>query len=169
MKLDLKKLHARSGSRVTLSGQVGFNEDDFHEPVTLRGPLSVTGWAVCYPNHIIDLKVQLELDLERACSRCLSAIPTHVALKDQITFRGTETEQLLVDEFNYVLGEETIDLGPVLLSLVVGQLDPKPLCRPDCRGLCPACGVNLNDAPCRCEQHKHPDPRLATLAQWLGE
>lgn len=169
MKLDLKKVHARPGSRVAFSGQVTLNEEDFHEPVTLCSPLSVTGWAVCYPSHIVDLNVELTLELERACSRCLSAIPTGVALEDQITFRGTETEQLLADEFNYVLGEEAIDLRPALLSLVVGQLDPKPLCRPDCRGLCPACGANLNDAPCRCEHHNPPDPRLAALAQWLGK
>lgn len=39
-----------------------------------------------------------------------------------------------------------------------------PLCRPDCRGLCPECGVNLNDDP----GHRHAgdgvDPRLAALA-----
>ena len=40
------------------------------------------------------------------------------------------------------------------------------LCRTDCRGLCPVCGVDLNDNP----QHDHGeqdvDPRLAALADW---
>jgi len=27
----------------------------------------------------------------------------------------------------------------------------KPLCRPDCAGLCPNCGANLNEGPCACQ------------------
>jgi DUF177 domain-containing protein len=42
------------------------------------------------------------------------------------------------------------------------------LCRPDCRGLCPECGIDMNDNP----SHKHADddvdPRLAALADWSG-
>ncbi|QJT08609.1 YceD family protein [Oceanidesulfovibrio marinus] len=38
----------------------------------------------------------------------------------------------------------------------------KPLCRPDCKGLCPVCGADLNTAPCECEQDQG-DPRLAVL------
>ena len=41
-----------------------------------------------------------------------------------------------------------------------------PLCRPDCRGLCLVCGVDLNNVT----EHEHADdavdPRLAALAEW---
>jgi uncharacterized protein len=46
----------------------------------------------------------------------------------------------------------------------------KAICRSDCRGLCAACGANLNHEECRCETHA-TDPRLAPLARlkqdWL--
>jgi uncharacterized protein len=38
----------------------------------------------------------------------------------------------------------------------------KPLCRADCRGLCPVCGGNKNVTECRCET-RGTDPRLAPL------
>jgi uncharacterized protein len=40
-------------------------------------------------------------------------------------------------------------------------LPMKPLCRPDCKGLCPQCGLNLNDEACSCAPDV--DPRLASL------
>jgi len=43
-------------------------------------------------------------------------------------------------------------------------LPMKPLCRPDCQGLCPACGVNLNTTRCTCER-RAPDPRLVLLRE----
>jgi uncharacterized protein len=47
------------------------------------------------------------------------------------------------------------------------ELDTKNLCSDDCRGLCPGCGVNLNEGQCRCK--KEIDPRLAKLAQLLEQ
>jgi hypothetical protein len=41
-------------------------------------------------------------------------------------------------------------------------LPMKPLCRVDCKGLCPNCGTNLNDTTCDCEI-RWEDPRLAGL------
>jgi uncharacterized protein len=41
-------------------------------------------------------------------------------------------------------------------------LPMKPLCRDDCRGLCPVCGGNRNLVACACAQ-RTPDPRLAVL------
>lgn len=38
-----------------------------------------------------------------------------------------------------------------------------PLCREDCKGLCPQCGMNLNMGECDCQKDK-TDPRMAPLA-----
>ena len=44
----------------------------------------------------------------------------------------------------------------------------KPLCRPDCQGLCPHCGTNRNVATCTCE-NRWEDPRLAGLKSLLKD
>lgn len=59
-----------------------------------------------------------------------------------------------------------VDLGPVLLAVLDLATPMKPLCRPDCRGLCPACGQPLDQGPCRCPA-EGVDPRLAGLARLL--
>ena len=58
-----------------------------------------------------------------------------------------------------------IDLEPVLRDAAMLDLPFIPLCREDCAGLCPTCGVNLNDDP----DHGHDeaiDPRWAGLTDW---
>jgi uncharacterized protein len=58
-----------------------------------------------------------------------------------------------------------IDLGPLVADELALAEPMRPLCRPDCRGLCPVCGGRLDDGA-----HDHPvpavDPRLAKLADW---
>lgn len=59
-------------------------------------------------------------------------------------------------EVDYIRGEE-IDLNEILREQIYLSLPVKLICRPDCRGLCPQCGINLNEAQCRCRREVgHP-------------
>ena len=61
-----------------------------------------------------------------------------------------------------------VNLGPCVWEEVVLNAPHKFVCGPDCRGLCPRCGVNLNEEPCRCDKMKQEEPvpvnGLAALA-----
>jgi len=46
-----------------------------------------------------------------------------------------------------------INLAPLTRDYLLLELPIKPICRPDCKGLCPVCGVNLNETIC--EHHVH--------------
>jgi DUF177 domain-containing protein len=56
----------------------------------------------------------------------------------------------------------TIDLDPIVKEQVLLALPVSVLCRDECKGLCPQCGQDLNEAECGCER-KVVDPRLAVL------
>ncbi|HYN22371.1 MAG TPA: DUF177 domain-containing protein, partial [Thermoanaerobaculia bacterium] len=58
---------------------------------------------------------------------------------------------------------EVLDSAPILLEQLQLNVPMKPLCRPDCRGLCPLCGADLNAGMCSCEERSE-DPRWAGLA-----
>src|SRR5262245_33631675 len=58
-------------------------------------------------------------------------------------------------------GEE-IDVTPLVYEQAILALPTRPLCAENCRGLCPRCGANLNQAACGCPAAT-PDPRLAVL------
>ena len=55
---------------------------------------------------------------------------------------------------------------PIPVLQAVG-LPLKPLCRPDCLGLCPRCGTNLNASNCACAEERTEDPRLRVLKNLL--
>ncbi len=65
------------------------------------------------------------------------------------------------DEELYPIVDDDLDLGPLVRDAVVLELPMAPLCRPDCAGLCPRCGANLNEGDCGCVAPR--DPRWANL------
>jgi uncharacterized protein len=63
-----------------------------------------------------------------------------------------------------VADDGILDVAPLVRQEVILATPIGVLCRPDCAGLCPTCGRNLNDGPCDCD-HDAIDPRLAALKQ----
>ena len=57
---------------------------------------------------------------------------------------------------------DVIDFRDAVQEQVIMAIPMQPLCREDCRGLCPGCGANLNLEKCRCRPDD-VDPRLAIL------
>jgi uncharacterized protein len=107
------------------------------------------------------------------CSRCLEPFDWHeeVDLTELFRYPATDAHGALVEEQDESedplpeLQDDLIDLLPVLRDAVVLDLPLAPLCSEDCLGLCPECGVRLEDDP----QHTHEssDPRWAALTALL--
>ena len=57
--------------------------------------------------------------------------------------------------------KDLVDLAPLVHDAILLDLPLAPLCREDCRGLCPHCGIDRNDASCDCQVPINP--RWATL------
>jgi uncharacterized protein len=58
--------------------------------------------------------------------------------------------------------DDQLDLSHMAWEQIVLALPMKPLCKIDCEGLCPDCGVNRNAASCSCVQDD-TDPRWQAL------
>jgi uncharacterized protein len=67
----------------------------------------------------------------------------------------------------YLLSGDTLDLEPLARDAVLLNLPQAPLCRPDCAGLCPTCGAELNSGPCGCSPVVS-DPRWVALDALRG-
>jgi uncharacterized protein len=110
---------------------------------------------------------RIHADLEGTCARCLEPFDLTVDEPAQFVLVPTPKEgperQLSEDDLalSFYSGEE-IDLGPLFTEQVILTLPTRALCREDCRGLCPRCGVNRNNETCECVE-REPDPRLAVL------
>jgi uncharacterized protein len=91
------------------------------------------------------------------CRRCLGPAsgPVLAEVSELYQVHPTSEEAFAFD------GEQ-LDLGPMTRELVLMELPPAPLCRPDCAGICPQCGADRNAAPCQCAPEA-VDPRWAGL------
>ena len=146
---------------------------DFHFEMDLSG-LEFGGMCPIVSPVVVDgqvrniagmLRLELALDttLAAVCDRCGEVFdkPFHL---DCEYLLATELEDEENDEI-LLLEDGTVDLGELSREVFILNMPTKLLCREDCRGLCPGCGVNLNYEVCRCK--KEVDPRLAKLAQLL--
>lgn len=94
------------------------------------------------------------------CSRCLNSIEEEQSFDVQELFFHPGRD---VEEGESLIEDDLIDLEELVRYAVVLELPFTPLCEPDCPGLCPECGFNLNDDPA----HTHGDavdPRWGKLA-----
>jgi uncharacterized protein len=91
------------------------------------------------------------------CRRCLAIVDRLVvAAVDELY----QTEPTHDDAFP--IEHDQLDLAPMARQLLLLELDDEPLCRPDCAGLCPVCGVDLNVEACDCDTSVR-DERWAAL------
>lgn len=104
--------------------------------------------------------------VEGECGRCLRPIRESLTVTIQELFayeNSTTDETADEDEVGRMQGD-LIDLEPTLRDAVVLALPNNPLCREDCPGLCPECGVHRDDLPAD-HSHDQIDPRWAGLSQ----
>jgi uncharacterized protein len=103
----------------------------------------------------------LEAKVSGECSRCLQGdVPLTLTLPIEELYVYPEDPDA---DFS-VPESGLLDLAPLIREEVIVQTPITVLCRPDCAGLCPECGANLNDGPCDCDKD-NIDPRLAALKQ----
>lgn len=98
------------------------------------------------------------------CGRCLRPITDSIVVTVQELYAyedSTTVETTDEDEVGRMRGD-LIDLEPELRDAVVFGLPTNPLCRPDCPGLCPDCGVHFDELPAD-HSHELTDPRWAAL------
>ena len=112
--------------------------------------------------------------LELVCSRCLETYGLPLTVTFDVMYLPQRDN---VGEGEIEVGEEdlgtayyrdeTIDLGGLMREQFYLALPMKPLCSETCRGLCPACGANLNESACGCTP-RWVDPRLGALRALSG-
>ncbi|HEY0699070.1 MAG TPA: YceD family protein [Micromonospora sp.] len=104
--------------------------------------------------------------VEGECGRCLRPIRDSLAVEIQelYAYENSTTDATTdEDEVGRMQGD-LIDLEPTLRDAVVLALPTNPVCRDDCPGLCPECGVHLDELPAD-HSHQQIDPRWAGLSQ----
>jgi uncharacterized protein len=143
-------------------------------PVVLAGPLDELG--IDPGRSVVPLGAEAECDVtlrafdggiaavgtvsapwEGICRRC--TVPVTGELRIAVSERFGKAP--ISEDEMYPIVDDAIDLGPLVRDAIVLELPAAPLCREDCRGLCPQCGADRNESECGCVAPR--DPRWANL------
>lgn len=134
MKIDINKIPAEGS---VLEENISAGELDLDtELVRLQGPLKVRA-VFSRITNAITVKLDLAAVMELFCGRCLKEYTLDFSKKLQLSYSADK-------------GQLTLDINPDIREEVILDYPVKPLCRPECKGLCPKCGKNLNEGGCSC-------------------
>lgn len=101
---------------------------------------------------------------ELTCVRCLK--PFEQRLEWTLTELYALTEKSVSESGLLVPEDAQIDLEPLIRDYALLEVPIKPLCRPDCKGLCPVCGQDLNLRDCG-HRRESDTSSLAALKDFL--
>lgn len=171
----------RSGEAVVESFELPMDGAIEHwgQVYTSCGPVYATVEAN-YTGERILARVSVRAEFSLPCSRCLAE--TGVAILGDLRYlfslrsSGRENREKNPDEEPGSAGDEDGDVDVIPVDSFQGELDlsqymwevlllnlpERATCRDDCRGLCPVCGQNRNEADCGCTED-NTDPRFAIL------
>lgn len=138
MKVDVNQIPFEG---LTLEGEVSPQALDLEtEIIKVRGPVIAKAsiWRI---TNAVTISLSLEALLYTNCSRCMSEF--------EINFKKVANLNYQADK-----AEPVIDLDPEIREEIILDYPVKPLCRPDCKGLCADCGKNLNEGNCSCKRER---------------
>lgn len=135
-------------------------EFELGEPVQLSGRLMDAGSGRFYWHGGLKTRVRT------ACRRCLAAVDVPVSESLEVLF----TEDPTADDaaaYGIEPGLKELDPGAAVREELILAVPEYVLCGDNCRGICPSCGMDLNDGTCECRAEV--DQRWSQLQEFRTE
>lgn len=138
---------------------------DFREAgVRQMGTLKVDAVAELVEQEI-RIRGHLSARFEASCDRCLGRVEIPLEADFNLAYRSVaeiaREEEMEVPDDELAVGfysGEGLALRDVVAEQVMLAVPMKVVCRPDCLGLCPTCGVNRNIESCGCSSKREDSP-----------
>lgn len=163
MRLNLQQIMHVPGASIPFAFQLDLSQEAFFGEYPISRPVTVTG-HVKNVADVLMLEGEAKSLLDYTCDRCMCRFSREKAGQPALPLGGDAGGR---GRRHCPAGQGEVDVGELAYTAFILDMDTKHLCSEDCKGLCPGCGVNLNQAPCRCK--KQADPRWAALEQLLNK
>ena len=173
MKLDITPVLSGKVRKMPFSYEIDVDGGDMPLPpegVLLTSPIRVNG-TISDSGSCLHLVLTANVDYKAECDRCADEINgnAETSLERLVGEEGFVSDENADDYFIAVDG--ALDLDFDVAEELMLAFPSRMLCREDCRGVCPDCGVNLNRESCDCEKKRgrEVDPRWQGLMGLLEQ
>lgn len=143
MKVNINQIPAEG---LSLTEKVEASALDLEtETVKFSGPISIRAGFTRVTN-VVSVEASLEATMRMSCSRCLEEFDAPYSKDVRLNYRvGGDSPQQGAGRPDLTIEIDDDVRGEMILDYPI-----RPLCKPDCKGLCPKCGKNLNEGGCSC-------------------
>jgi len=164
-KMEMNLAEMEGGTSIDFHG--GFK----HELQELKCDVRVEAFLTVMEGSYL-IEAQIGCLINGACDRCLKQVQERVDGNMEILLRRGGAEEGMEGEETLpaVSPEEEVcyDIFPRVLQYLLLEIPQKILCSPECSGLCPVCGADLNEGECGCGTEEI-DPRWAPLKKLMND
>ena len=131
--------------------EAGFDLYDFTEPLTWQVDITNTGEALLVTGTV-------EGEARTSCARCLNSFSLQLLgeIEGYYCFPESieENGELDDDDYDILPDDHVIDLEDPIRAALLLDVPLVPLCKEDCKGICPDCGTDLNETSCDCADRR---------------
>jgi len=132
------------------------NNDVFMSPIDIRFEIDKVG-------HELYIKADIKTKTHLLCDRCSESYTDNLDESVRIVITNDSDLGNPDDDIYPITASSTkVDITESIKETLLVSLPAKRLCKPDCKGLCPVCGTNLNFETCSCKTDEI-DPRWEAL------
>jgi len=168
MKINILQAKTVIGSRETFEFVTSTEKIDLKgEGPWLSNELKVEGELI-NNGRVLKIKGVIHATAKYQCNYCLEDFITNMEIPFGDDYLDQSMKEKEIDsgaDLAYYNGDE-IDIADLVRESMILAEPLKVVCSKSCRGLCPHCGINLNEGQCSCDDYVI-DPRLAVLSKLL--
>ncbi len=172
MDLEIRSLKDIKGKSLDFRVEQVFSPTDLGgDRIEFRDPVVVQGTATNVESGIL-IDAGIKTTIVVSCDRCLNsvAVPVDIrATEEYVISRNVELEKDGEEETDFrIYKGNTINLRDMVEENILLSVPMKILCSETCKGICSACGIDLNLEECHCSR-QDVDPRLEKFRGWFEE
>ncbi|MFO7951875.1 MAG: DUF177 domain-containing protein [Bacillota bacterium] len=174
MIIHLPDIKSKPGEALNYSFQVELDDyyDDFPEGGKVKINLNAS-----YSEGEVLINGSFEASITAYCSRCLEPfVQVHKANFNELftvvqgEFNEEASATLAEEAANrLIVSGDNLYLEEYIRQLIIVTQEYRPLCKPDCKGICDQCGTDLNQSSCQCNKDEDLiDVRLLKLKEYYS-
>ncbi|MGD9567439.1 MAG: DUF177 domain-containing protein [Sedimentibacter sp.] len=167
MLIHLNKFLASEQISHEINEKFTIDDEDFLSKTHLHKDIDFNGSIFKVDENVI-LNGTIKYTFSDECARCLSPFDNAVITKFEAFLLRQVEENDESDEIKLKITDGCVDLEETIKQMIYLSMPMKSLCKKDCKGICPNCGVNLNNEECKCNNNL-TDPRFDKLKDLLKD
>lgn len=120
-------------------------------------------------DEFLSIAGTVSLTAMTSCVRCLEDFGVVINAPVDAMYFFSETQDDEGEPYPVIGENDVIDILPMLIEAIISEAPFAPLHDKSCKGLCTACGINLNTDSCECDDQIDPAHPFAQLKSLISE